>query len=224
MGTNEILASFGKPSWVETLAATNIEWGYRTPEFSADDGMRGSYMIGVILRITNGFLARWTCTYMDQDVVSRKEGLVSSNGTTPASPLDNAPVLKLFVVSLEPIAKGGFVDTARFPKLGYISATPAMTIDKLKAVTVDARPHTEAAGNSFTNWEFSIYLMPEDSKRFKSLTTENLSKTLLTIINDESISASKIMEPIASGVFILGCSDADIVEMLKSQFKIMVAK
>ena len=64
METNAIDAVLGKPLFREKLSGTNEEWTYALTPFPAEDDMRGTYVNGFTVVITNGHLSRWKCIYM----------------------------------------------------------------------------------------------------------------------------------------------------------------
>jgi hypothetical protein len=212
MRTNEIVAVFGKPRLVEDVGQTHQVWHYGVPPFVADDKMRGSAVVGITVGLTNGHLANWGVP--NDHLIRRQEVLSDGKSET------NSPVLKLFVVSTNPVAGGGFVDTGPFPKLGFISANPNLVIDKVKEVTLEERGASESQGN--TVWSFGIFLLPEDAARLKFLTATNVGKRILLMVGNEPVSAPRVMGPLETGSFAVECGERSLMETISNQLARMV--
>lgn len=211
MTTNEVTAKFGKPDW-EEATSMGIFWRYQLTPFPAEDEMRGTYVIGVIIGFTNGHVAEWGCAYVGGTGV----------WTVPSTPLlaDAANVgrstsLKLFVVSSHPVEQGQFVDTEQLPKLGYISSKPELVIDRLKEVTLEERRVRETDAQDRTVWVFKCLLDEQDAPRFKAMTTTNVLKRVLIMVGDEPIVAPTILAPVKDGRFEIECQDQSLMELLK---------
>ena len=211
MTTNEILARVGEPLQADEFAG-DITWTYSLSGFPADDEMRGTYVAAARLTITNGHLARWGCVYFGPP----------TGGNAKTLPLGQAnevggqrPALKMFVVSDQPIADGRQIDTAQFPKLGFISATPDLAIKKLKGLEFEEIV-AQVDNKTSTNWQFVIRLSTDDAAGLASLTTSNVDKTVLITVGDVPVSAPVIREPVETGSFILNCDEWSKMETVKS--------
>ena len=214
MGTNEIVASLGEPRWIENLGEGQQVWHHSLPAFPADDEMRGTYIAGVAITITNGHLASWGCVYVGDSSdrrVRKEEVLPTGNGQT------DSPALKIFVVSSDPIADGRFIDTERFPKLGFISPSPSLRIRTVKEVTLEERTPSVSENSNRTTWSFGIFLTVEDGARLKSMTATNISKKILVVIGDEAVSAPTVMAPLETGSFAIEGRDRWLMESLRKQ-------
>lgn len=214
MGTNDIIATLGKPIRMEDLPRGETMWRYQLPPFPADGQMRGTYVVGLIIGITNGHLANWGCDYVGGDQYGQRREVPSNrNGKTEAETL---PSLRIYVISTDPIAEGRFIDTERFPKLGFIPPTPNLTISKLKKATVEE--HTvSGAEDQRTAWSFDIALTQDDAARLKSLTEANVLKNVLIMVGEEPVSAPKIMTPLENGTFVIECRERSLMEAVRSQ-------
>jgi hypothetical protein len=211
IGTNEIVARFGHPQSIQHLNDQAL-WRYDVAPFPADDAMRGTYVIGVTIGVTNGHLAYWGCVYREKQqnerIVSRQGSLLSGDGR-------KFPELKFFVVSTNPIPEGRWMDTDRFPKLGYISSNPTLTIRTLKEVSLEERSVELSQNQSRTFWAFRVELTPEDVPSLRAITATNVLKTMLITVEDEPVIAPRIMMPLEKGVFEIKCDDRVLMEVVK---------
>ena len=215
--TNEIFANFGEPVWVENLGEGRTEWRYGLSGFPADDDMRGTYVIGVTIAITNGHLARWACTYMGPPTGGNAKTLPIGKPTEgPQGDRQEPPVLKVFVVSDEPLGDGRQIDTAQFPKLGFISGTPHLAIKRLKEVTLGENVVSQADNKTSTNWQFGISLIPDDAAGLASLTTSNVGKRVLITVGDVPVIAPVVRAPLETGSFVIDCSERPLMETVRS--------
>ena len=222
MVTNEILASFGEPVWAETRGEGWTEWRYGLSSFPADDDMRGTFVVGVTIEITNGRLARSSCTYMAPPTGG--DAKVVPLGRSNEGPLggpQESPVLKVFVVSDEPLADGQQIDTAEFPKLGFISGTPNLVFKRLKELSLGENAMPQPDNKISTTWQFGICLTPEDAARFASLTASNVSRKVLITVGDVPLIAPRISEPLESGSFVITCSEQSLMELVRSNLSRM---
>lgn len=214
MSTNEVVAKLGKPYWILNSGGDEESWQYGLPAFPADDQMQGSYVDGVLIRITNGHLAYWGCSYFAAPIgpsVRKEEIVFSGKGDRDSA------ILKFFVVSSNSIPNGRFIDTERFPKLGFISPTPSLTITNLKEVTLGERPITGQENQNHTVWAFRISLNQEDATRLKYMTTTNVLKQVLIMVGDKPVIAPTIDVPLETGTFAIECSDRSLMEAVKEQ-------
>lgn len=213
MTANEVTAKLGQPDWEETTSS-GVFWHYQLIPFPADDEMKGTHVIGVIVGLTNGHVAIWSCAYAGETsvvTVTSRESLVDvANGA-------RSTVLKFFVVSSHPVEQGRFIDTDKLPKLGYISSKPELVINRLKEVTMEERKVREADAQSRTVWVFKCSLDEQVAAQFKAMTTTNVLKRVLIMVGDEPIVAPTIFAPLEDGRFEIECQDRSLMEFLKKQ-------
>lgn len=110
--------------------------------------------------------------------------------------------LRFFVVSDEKIPDGRYLDTAEFPKLGYIRNTPDLVVSNLQSVTTNTASWLETYQGKQTQKSapaFQILMLASDSKRFSELTRTNLGHRLLLMLEERPLIAPVIMSPIESG-------------------------
>jgi hypothetical protein len=211
-GTNEVVKSFGEPYERENLEQGLEMWHYNIPPFPADDTMARAYVTGVSLVITNGRLANWACSYQGAAIPSNSRRHLTSNRTNQLT-----TKLEFFVVNSDPFVGARLIDTQRFPKLGYVSSSPVLTITKLKDVILEQQKAIGPEKNDVTVWSFGIFLSQEDGVRLKTLTATNISKRILIMIGDEPASAPIIKAPLESGSFEVQGEDRLWMEAVSEQ-------
>jgi len=209
MSTNQITSLIGEPDWALELERGSVLWHYAVSPFPASDEMAGTYVTRVGLTITNGYLAFVGFSYAELQVPPPEHAL------PPALPHSESPSLKFFVVSKEPIPGGKYIDSGLFPRLGFVAPTPTLAIVALKEVTWTEETVATPEGRSQTNWTFRISLQPEDAPRLKAMTTDNLSKQMLMVVGEVSVSAPIIRDPVEEGIMEFKCRDPRIAESAK---------
>jgi hypothetical protein len=214
MSTNQIITALGQPSWMDSFREGEVWWQYDLTPFAADDKMRGSYVIGVGIQITNGHLFHWGPTYSGRSSPgSAKEEVLFSSGNNKSP-----TVLKFFVISDGAISGGRFIDTEQFPKLGFIPPVPNLTISDLKEVSLEERIFSGPDGNATTNWTFKVSTGTDGSSQLKSMTTTNISKRILVTIGDEPLLAPVINEPLETGSLGLTSKNREEMERIRRHF------
>ena len=103
------------------------------------------------------------------------------------------------------IEGGRFIDTTELPKLGYISATPELTITRLESVTADISQRREVMidGNGKRtilpdqNQPAIIIKVPKaEASQFTSLTKRAVGKQLLIALGERPLAAPMVLSPI----------------------------
>ena len=216
MTTNNIIAKLGKPQRILPLEGNKVSWLYSLQPFPAPDMSSNTYIGGVVIGVTNGFLENWGYSYFEGPPIHKEQLL--NNGDVKAS---KTPILSLSILSNEQGTDGKHIDTLRFPNLGYIKPSLSLSITKLKEVEMRERIFSNTNGKNQKVWDFGIVLMPEDKSRFMSLTETNVLKTLVIIIDEEPISASMIMSPFVKGSFEISCYERTIMEEVKKKLERM---
>jgi len=209
--TTKIVEALGEPFLKEDLGNGQQVWYFSLPPFPADDVMQGSLIAGVSFAITNGRVASWGFIYMGSanESVCQKGRVIADNDGG-----GDSETLQFFLVCDDPISDGRFIDTERFPKLGFIARTPALAIHRLKEVTLEERVQF-SQGQSRTNWSFNIFFVEEDGAKLKALTATNVSKKLLIMIGNKPVSAPTIRAPLENNSVMIECDDRSLMEWVK---------
>ena len=101
--------------------------------------------------------------------------------------------LTFYTLSATKREGGQFLDTAAYPKLGYIAATPELTLTHLESV---APQTTSPAGSKVS--VLKVRLTPEDTKKLTAFTQGALHKTIIIRLGETILMAPKVNEAITS--------------------------
>jgi preprotein translocase subunit SecD len=101
----------------------------------------------------------------------------------------NTVPLHFYIVQEQKFEGGEFIDTADFPKLGYVASTPDLVITQLQSV-VQSRQHTRPA--------LEIRMFPNDAKSFSKVTERAVGKHLLITLGGKPLTAPVIWAPIST--------------------------
>ncbi len=110
--------------------------------------------------------------------------------------------LCFFVVSDVPIKDGRFIDTAEFPKLGYISNAPNYVLTRLQEVrTNDVTSVSHFEGTVTTNIypAVSLKMLPSDAEGFAEFTHQNINRRVVATLRGTPLVAPWIRVPIETG-------------------------
>ncbi len=211
--TNALVEKFGQPYYTD-IVRSGIEMRFEIPPVPAEGQWSGSHVVGVVVLITNGCVSKWGCSYRD---LSPEPNPTSSELLFSAKESSNHISLRCFVVKSQQIPQGRFVDTDRFPKLGYIPNQPDLTITNVSSVKLDQYDIVGTEGRSSTSWSFRFTFESSDTPRLEALTDKNIAERLLIMIGDEPVIAPVIVTPIANGLFEIKCKDRAMMEFVKKQ-------
>jgi hypothetical protein len=115
-------------------------------------------------------------------------------------------------VSAQATAGGRFIDTADFPRLGYIEAIPALELQRLAKVVLTSQNNSVAISPSGTETSqasqpettIHIKMLPQDAKRFAVVTERAVGKHILLTLGDEPLMAPRVLTPISGPYLQLG--------------------
>jgi len=215
MTTNEVLASLGPCSDTMTFPDGTLLWTYWFHPFPEE----GMYVLAARLSITNGRVEHVGFLRATEPMAGTQEGL--SNGVHTKKGLPDGStepcLLTLSIVSSNRIEGTRFVDSQRFPRLGYVPMTPEVSIAKLRTVVIERHPPTEPNQQAFPGWSFVVYLTEEDSLVLQSFTRTNVSHRILISVNSEPVAAPVLLSPIDTGSFVFDCADRKVAERLERE-------
>ncbi len=124
--------------------------------------------------------------------------------------------LSLYIVSKEKIEGWKFIDSPKFPKLGYISPAPDLVISKLKNVeTFTARSiltTTDTDGQVKTTRRetpaFKITLLEEDAPGFTAFSRRAWKQRVLIMLGDHPLIAPRMFSVLTEPTLNLEMGDA----------------
>ncbi len=113
--------------------------------------------------------------------------------------------LLFFAVSETPIIGGRYIDTAEFPKLGYISNAPNFVLSRLQAVSTNyvtpiLRGNKEVMSTNITP-EVLMTMFPTDRKMFAAFTRQHVGRKILLMLGGRPLMAPIVSAPIETGSF-----------------------
>jgi hypothetical protein len=97
----------------------------------------------------------------------------------PATPLS------VYIVRTEKIDGGRYIDTKAFPKLGYIAATPDLTITSIQQVDAN-----KAGMVGHLRPCIVVMLRQDDAERFAALSQKAVFKKILFMLGDKPLTAA----------------------------------
>ena len=221
LSTNEVLERFGKPMDTFERSKEDVMWRYRVHPFPAEGAMQGTYVIDFGLEMTNGRLSHLDLSYVEppRTTLTRTRLGVNLESRKRDHSGRRLPLLSFYIVSDHPVAGGQFVDTTRFPKLGFVPHVPSLSAYTLEEVTLKQQTEPGGEGTNRTVWVFGISLTRNDASRFEALTTKNQSKRMLIMVGNEPVWAPMLLMPIPGGSFDIDCKDRGLMEFLREEFQ-----
>lgn len=115
--------------------------------------------------------------------------------------------IQLYIVSESKLTPGSFIDTPKFPKLGYIAGKPDFLIEHIESL--QEKILTNSRGEKQQG--IVIACSKEEAAGLEKLTTENLGQKLLIIVGGDPVVAPWIWAPVTDGkIEITGLSKGDI--------------
>ena len=107
--------------------------------------------------------------------------------TPPPTPLT------FYTLSATKLEGGQFLDTEHYPKLGYIAATPELSLTHLESVA----PQTASPGGSKAP-VIQVRLTPEDTKKLTAFTQGALHKTIVIRLGETILMAPRVNDALTS--------------------------
>lgn len=218
MTTNEILARLGPCLDITGFPDGTLLWTYWLHPFPEEGTNNGLYLLAARLSITNGRVGHVGYLRAAESVAQTQEAL--SNGMHIKGLPDGSVepyLLTLSIVSSNRIDGACFVDSQRFPKLGYVPTAPGVTITNLRSVVIERHSPTQPSQRSFPGRSFVIYFAEHDSLVIHSFTRTNVSRRILISVCGEPIAAPVLVSPIDTGSLVFDCTDPAVAERLQQQ-------
>lgn len=111
---------------------------------------------------------------------------------------------------------GQYIDTKEFPKLGFVGATPDLTITRIKRVGVQDWGGTKLPA------AMTIELLQADAEQFSEFTRRNLGRRVLIKLGERPITAPLIVTPLTN-TFQIGFANMSELEVLRKKLEPLVA-
>lgn len=104
--------------------------------------------------------------------------------------------LSFYTLSTTKLEGGQFIDTERYPKLGYIAATPELILSHLESVTPETTP---AEGSKAA--VLKVRLTPKDAKKLTDFTQRALHKIIVIKLGETILMAPRVNDAITGPDF-----------------------
>lgn len=147
---------------------------------------------------------------------------------TPERPVYN--VLSIYIVSKEPGAGLHEANFPAFPKLGYVTDKPDLTIEKLEGVAYGLRSGLPKPDGGHTKpvedpRSLEFHLTAQDAEVLNKLTAAHVGARLLLLLNDEPLVAPEITKPsLGQYMYINDLPRTMDTEKLKAKLETLVEK
>jgi len=216
--TNSLISCLGRPDSVQRLDEDTQLWNYRLQPFATGKSADGDYIthvLGLNARITNGHLAYWGFVSANLPNVEHSQIQALESTTNLADTLE----IEFYVVSPEEIPDGRFVNTVRFPNLGFTTTSPVLRIRTVERITIKERTTVGDKNETNRHWLVAVELAKKDAVEFGMITQTNLGKRLLIMLDKEPVSCATVTLPIESGAFEFVCSDSNLLEFIRKRLR-----
>jgi preprotein translocase subunit SecD len=111
--------------------------------------------------------------------------------------------LSFFVVSDTAILGGRYIDTAEFPKLGYISNAPSYVLTRLREVSTNDVTEISIMDRKSVSTNSSpavvIRMFRTEGESFAEFTRQNIDRKVLLMLRDKPLLAPLVRAPIENG-------------------------
>lgn len=120
---------------------------------------------------------------------------------------DKIQPISVFALSDKAFQGGVYIDTPRFPKLGYInSGTPEMTITRIASLEEQDGSQVKDGTQVVVKY-LNIVLTEKDAEALRSLTANHQGRRILVQIGNVPVSAPRVAGPLDTGRLSLTFSD-----------------
>ena len=201
MPESEIIRVFGEPSSKSDYGNGIKRLNYLAPVGHPSQA-RDTGVSAVLVFFKDGkVIDYWTVPSRGSVYIPDKEfkkASVMSHQRT----LDSAPELTLHIVNQTAAEGRAYVDTPTLPRLGYISQEPDLRLRRLN--TFKTGTTLSVRGGKLTERPtICIHLTAQDAVALKELSSRNLGKHMLFVINRKPLVAPFLRGPISGGVFLV---------------------
>lgn len=135
----------------------------------------------------NDRLLKWSPAYSTRTLSE------SNNVSLPAENLIQG--VQLYIVSDSELTPGRFIDTPKFPKLGYIAEKPDLVIEHIESL----QEQIVTTGRGEKQLGVVIAFSKEDAAGLEKLTRNNVLQKALIIVDGQPVAAPLITAPITDG-------------------------
>lgn len=156
--------------------------------------------LGFDVTYTNYRVLRWDPVYSGGLISGNPSHIIDSatNSTSTTNEIE-------FYIVRDIWPNGVYIDTPDFPRLGYIRKNADAVFTKMKSAELRVEDASSSGGGN--RYDIKISLMEEDAKRFETMTSQNVTKQILVMINHTPIAAPIVTQPINDGEMLIRLRD-----------------
>ena len=213
MERETVIREFGNPHDTSTNGIL-VDDSYISPLSSKTVVLENKFL-GFDVTYTNYRVMWWGPIYSG--------GLISGN---PSHIIDSATgftsttnEIELYIVrNIWP--NGVYIDTPDFPRLGYIRKNADAVFTNLKSAELRVEDASSSGGGN--RYDIEISLREEDAKGLETVTSQNMRKQILVMINHTPIAAPIVTQPLNGGKMLITLRDKKKAEEAMSILKKLV--
>lgn len=216
--------AFGEPSsHVTTPDGTVVEFydvdlGNRAVEWENKySGFEIFYKYGRVSAWAPTYSSRYISGVNDQPVTDTN--LLNPPGSKPNS-TNSAAEIEFSVVNDTPLSGTVYMDTPRFPNLGYVPVKPDLKVRRLQSV--ELMIDKKANGNEEKAYEVAITLLSKDAETFSKITAQNIARRMLLSVDRNPVRAPRIISPIKNAAMVITDLSQKEAESLTASLRGMI--
>jgi hypothetical protein len=201
MPTNELMELLGTPQRTRRLPSGAEEWRISVNPFPATDDPVRTTVVGLVLTITNGHLARWDSIYLFSPDPPSRRVVVHSSAGEGLFQGEDPPLLGLFLVSDDPLPDGRSLAAHFASESGFLRHSPDLASRAYEELWLEP-----AAFLSDPDvWTVNVVFDEATASELQRMTANNVSGRVVVAIGDELLTVCRIVAPIAGGSLSFQC-------------------
>jgi outer membrane protein assembly factor BamE (lipoprotein component of BamABCDE complex) len=207
MSKTDVVRIFGKPA--SEIAydqhRRRLDFAFELPPVR---GPRRTIVSGVTVFLENDKVIRWSPALGSIGGDTEREPVIRVHPKRSVnSQVTSNFYFSFWLVNDGQIEGGRYIDTERFPKVGFISREPSLKIVRLKELLERREVVLNAKNEEVENLSLDIELDNEDARSLEKLTREHQGKRVLIMVGETIVMAPVMSGVISSGRLQLGWGD-----------------
>lgn len=216
MERKAIIQEFGEP-WIES---TNVDGTLDDTYMSSPTNVTvGTVFGGFDVSYKGNRVWRWVPIYSDNTDLALagrpRQVLDSVRGS-----INGTNELAFYIVEHVQPPHAVYFDTPAFPNLGFIKTKADAVFTNIQSAELRVVNAAPPAGG--TRYEINLSLKQTDAKAFEKLTSENIAKPMLMMINHTAIAAPVVTSPISGGEMRIRLRDKKTAEDAMATIKKLI--
>ena len=206
------MEAIGAPDSIDVNDHGVESWWYSNRLKQPETNGAAYTLVGCSLSISSGRVSSLHVFHEDtRPVRVREMGMVGEDGRNKGG--GGVPLNIALHVECVGMGTGRrYIDTKDFPQWGFVSNTPDLLVTNVAKVS---RRDVGVAGVGPTETSLTIKLEPRDHEAMKELTSKNVNRKMLVIINGYTCASAKIWGTVPNGIFMLSVIDDETMKRLE---------